>query len=516
MSRSARIAVPIAYGLLLGAALFLCFYRLDARLLWGDEAETATLARNVLQFGVPKTSDGLNEITLLTVLGRDVVASKNGVWTWSPWLQEYLAAGSFAVFGPTTWAARAPFALIGWLSVVATGWLAFRVYRSHAIALAAIALLSFSEVFLLHARQCRYYSIIVLAELVLVYACHQLLNGRRSGAFALAGALIVQFYSNYIVVAANVPALLLLAIILYFRQRRCLPALILAGAGCGLAALPWLVYANTGRQTAFVAGESFWPKLWFYTLEFHMHFLPWAFALLPVAGWMLRRTRRKTAPERADPSLAFEFLLAFLLVTSICVLVQPPGHFLRYMLMVLPVGCLLASAWTFRHIRSRTAATALIAAVCLTNGVAIATAYPWRGGHALRWPVAHWLLSVHRPYGSRLNDVVQFLRKEAQPRQTVFVFDPELPLIFYTGLEIIDGRAVDGELPGVLPDWVLSESASGVMSVPPSLLPDSFAAHYRVISLPVHDSRRMGVIPEPDVYEYESANMTSLLIYKKR
>ena len=63
-----RVAVPIAYGLLLGAALFLCFYRLDARLLWGDEAETATLARNVLHFGVPKTSDGLNETTLLTVL----------------------------------------------------------------------------------------------------------------------------------------------------------------------------------------------------------------------------------------------------------------------------------------------------------------------------------------------------------------------------------------------------------------------------------------------------------------
>ena len=506
----------MAYGVLLGAALFLCFYRLDARLLWGDEAETATLARNILQFGVPRTSDGLNEITLLTVLGRGVVASKNGVWTWSPWLQEYVAAGSFAVFGPTTWAARAPFALIGWLSVVATGWLAFRVYRSHAIALAAIALLSFSELFLLHARQCRYYSIIVLAELLFVFACHQLLNGRRSGAFAAAGALIVQFYSNYIVVAANVPALLLLAIILYFRQRRCLPALILAVAGFALAASPWLLYANPAGQVDFVAGESFWPKLRFYTLEFHMHFVPWAFALLPAAGWMVRRTRKPAFSERSDLGRAFEFLLVFLLITSIAVLVQPPGHFLRYMLMVLPVGCLLASSWTFRTIRSRAAATALIATVCLTNGLAIATAYPWRGGHTLRWPMANWLVSVHRPYGSRLDDVVQFLRKEAQPGQSVYVFDPELPLIFYTGLKIIDGRAGNGLLPQVLPDWVLSESASGVISVPPTLLPESLASEYRVIALPVHDSRRMGVIPEPDVYEFESAGMTSLLIYKKR
>jgi hypothetical protein len=328
--------------------------------------------------------------------------------------------------------------------------------------------------------------------------------------------LIVQFYSNYIVVAANVPALLLLAIMLYFRQRRSLPALILAGVGFGLAALPWLLYAHPLRQAVFVASESFWPKLWYYTREFQFHFLPWAFALLPAAGWLLRRMRAPTASGRSDPSRSFELLLGFLLITSICVLVEPPGNFLRYMLMVLPVGCLLVSAWTFRYIRQPAAATALIAAVCLTNGPAIATAYPWRGEHTLHSPVAHWLLSVHRPYGSRLNDVVQFLRKEAQPGQTVYVVDPEFPLIFYTGLKIIDGRVGHGELPRVLPDWILSESASGVMPDPPSLLPDSLSARYLAISLPVHDSRGMGVIPEPDWYQYESPNLTSLLIYKKR
>ena len=419
MSRRARIAVPIAYGLLLGAALFFSFYRLDARPLWGDEAETATLARNILRSGVPTTGDGVNEITLLTLLGRDVVASKNGVWTWSPWLQEYVAAGSFAVFGPTTWAARAPFALIGWLAVVATGCLAFRIYRSHAVALAAIALLSSSEVFLLHARQCRYYAIIVLAEVVLVFAFHQLLNGRRSGAFALAGALIVQFYSNYIVVAANVPALLLFAILLYFRQRRCLPALVLALAGFGLAALPWVLYANPAQQSVFAAGDDFWPRLGYTLREFQFHFLPWAFALLPAAGWMLPRLLGPAAPGRSDPSWTFEWLLVFLLITGIGVGVVPPGNFLRYMLIVLPVGCLLVSAWTFRYIRQPAVVTALIAAVCLTNGLAIATTYPWRGEHTLHSPIAKWLRSVHRPYGSRLDDVVRFLRKEAQPGQTV-------------------------------------------------------------------------------------------------
>ena len=38
---------------------FLLFYQLDNRLLWGDEAETALLAKNVLRFGIPKTTDGM-------------------------------------------------------------------------------------------------------------------------------------------------------------------------------------------------------------------------------------------------------------------------------------------------------------------------------------------------------------------------------------------------------------------------------------------------------------------------
>jgi hypothetical protein len=373
-------------------------------------------------------------------------------------------------------------------------------------------------VFLLHARQCRYYSIVVLAELALVFAFHQLLNGRRSGAWAAAFALIVQFYSNYIIVVANLPALLLLAILLYFKQRRSLPALILAGAGCGIAALPWFLYANLSRQAAVPTGESIWPKLWFYISEFQFHFLPWACALLPVVGFMLQRTRadRRVASDRSDVSRTLEWLLVALSIAFIGVLVIPREHYIRYMLPVLPVGCVLVSAWTFRHIRVPAVATALIAALCLTNGLSIATAYPWRGEHTLHSPLAKWLWSVHRPYGSRLEDVVQFLRKEAQPGQTVYVVDPEFPLIFHTGLKIIDGSRGDDRLSGELPDWILSESASGVVSDPPILLPDELAAHYRIVSLPVHDSARLGAVPEPDLYEYNSAKMTSLLIYEKR
>src|SRR5271169_2634660 len=103
-----RFGVAVCYAAVFGAAFWLLFFHLDNHPLWGDEAETAVLANNVLQFGVPQTFDGTNYI----LLHGAVDETPNHVWIWSPWLQEYIAAGSFRFFGATTWAARAPFAFI--------------------------------------------------------------------------------------------------------------------------------------------------------------------------------------------------------------------------------------------------------------------------------------------------------------------------------------------------------------------------------------------------------------------
>ena len=241
------------YGLFLAFAFFLLFYHLDNHLLWGDEAETAVLARNVARFGVPRTFDGTNYILLHNL--RD--ENRDHVWVWSPWLQEYLAAGSFILFGPTTWAARAPFALIGWCSLVALALVAYKIYRNHWVALASVVLLGTSEVFLLHARQCRYYPISIFGEILLVYGIHQLFAQNRRGIWFAALALILQFYSNYIVVVANLPALLILA---WMLRQQGKAAMLRVAAVLGIllvAALPWLVYAHPWGQGKVLGGEDY-------------------------------------------------------------------------------------------------------------------------------------------------------------------------------------------------------------------------------------------------------------------
>ena len=95
--------------IILALAAFLLLFHLDQRPFWQDEAETACLAHNVLKYGVPRAYDGVNFISQED--GHEF--DQDFLWRWSPWLQIYVAAAAFRLGGPTTYAGRLPFALMG-------------------------------------------------------------------------------------------------------------------------------------------------------------------------------------------------------------------------------------------------------------------------------------------------------------------------------------------------------------------------------------------------------------------
>ncbi len=503
-----RFGVVVSYAAALAFAFFLLFYHLDNHLLWGDEAETAVLAKNVTQFGVPRTFDGTNYILLHG--RRD--ENQDHVWVWSPWLQEYLAAGSFVLFGPTTWAARAPFALIGWGSLIALALVTYKIYRSHWVALAGVVLLGTSEVFLLHARQCRYYPISVFGEILLVYGIHQLFARNRRGIWLAAFALILQFYSNYIIMAANLPALFVLA---WMLRRQGKPAVLRVAAVLGIlivAALPWLVYAHPWGQSQTVSRELRLGKEWGYLLEFNFHFLPLCFLLLPLLGWFLAGRRQPTT--ESDVTGRWERFLLLLLGSYFITILLAPGFYLRYLLPLLPVACLLATVWIFRYVKWRALAVLLIAVLALSNAFSLITAYPFRDGHSLRFPVVEYMKGLSAPYTDRFADVADFFRREAHPEDMIMSFDPEFPLRFYTRLAVIDGVLM-APPKGRLPEWILPDSASGVVAQDSVALPEFLKPHYETITIPVHDSVQAGSVPEPDIYQYHSVQArVPFTIYK--
>jgi 4-amino-4-deoxy-L-arabinose transferase-like glycosyltransferase len=497
--------IALAYAAIFIVAFGLLFYHLDNHPLWGDEAETAVLAKNVVQFGVPRTYDGTNYL----LLHGTVDETPGHVWIWSPWMQNYLAASSFVVFGPTTWAARAPFAFVGWCSLLLLALTAWKIYRSHAIALASVALLGASEIFLLHARQCRYYPISIFAEILLVYGGYELLAARRRGIWLAALALVLQFYSNYIIAVANVPALLALAWMLRGQGRAAILRVAFVFGIFVIAVLPWLIYAHPWGQSNAMGSENYFSKAFHYLLQIHFLFVPLCFLLLPLLGFISKG--RAVLP---DITKRWECFLSFLLPLYFVVVLFAPGFYLRYQLPLLPLLCLLAAAWVLRYVRWRALAIVLIVVQVFSNFFAIASGFPFRHGRALRFPVVEYVAGTSAPYTNRLDDAVDFFKAHAKPGQRVLSFDPEFPLIFYTGLGVIDGRIM-APPPGVLPDWILPVSVSGDVTREAVALPDFVKSHYTLITIPVHDSTMFDSIPEPDVYQYHtSATRVPFQIYQ--
>src|SRR5947208_13984766 len=116
---SLRQHLPFALIAVIAAGLI--FTNLGADYLWADEGDTAVLASGILKFGVPKAWDGV------TFTDSDLGARENQqlVMVGTPWVQYYVAAASFLLFGQNTFATRLPFALAGWFTVL----LGFRLIR---------------------------------------------------------------------------------------------------------------------------------------------------------------------------------------------------------------------------------------------------------------------------------------------------------------------------------------------------------------------------------------------------
>ena len=217
------------------SAVFI-FANLGTDYLWEDEGDTAALAVNILKFGVPKAWDGhaFLDSDHGARLNRDLVMVTH------PWVQYYLAAGSFLIFGQNTFAARFPFALAGWLSVLGVYFFLWRVTRNRLAAFSAAALLTLSVQFLLYARQCRYCALNLLLVVWLFAAFFKMKSARACVSFVLAAVFL--FHTHPYGIA---PAAALCGLGLFYRpfseQRRWVW---FAAPAIGLLTLPWLALSS--------------------------------------------------------------------------------------------------------------------------------------------------------------------------------------------------------------------------------------------------------------------------------
>src|SRR5438309_3798727 len=224
----------LAVVAIVGAVLI--FTNLGSDYLWEDEGDTVALASNILKFGVPKAWDGgaFLDSDHGARLNRDLVMVTH------PWIQYYLAAASFLVFGENTFAARIPFAIAGWMSILFVYLFVWRLFGNRLTAFSAAALLDFSVQFLLYAKQCRYCSLNMLLVVWLFWRFFQMNSARDCVHFSLASVFL--FHTHPYGIA---PVVALGALSLIYRpfviQRRWI---LFAPPAIALLTLPWLAFSS--------------------------------------------------------------------------------------------------------------------------------------------------------------------------------------------------------------------------------------------------------------------------------
>lgn len=503
------------YVLLVAVAAFALFANLDDRFLWGDESHSAYLAQNIVRFGLPLASDGVND---LAQYGRDTWTSRSGAWIWTPWLAEYLAAGSFLLFGETTFAARLPFAVIAFLSVLLFARLVYRVYGSHELALSATLLYVTCVPLLLHSRQCRYYALVLFAQVWLLFGFHRVVRrDRMRGALHLGAALTVQFYSNYLVVPANMLALIVAALLL----RRRLPGVV-PGVGLGVAlalaaAVPWLLYANPLGQAGVMGAASPLRIGGFFLRAVHFHIVPLAiFLLAPLAirrGW----ARRKAGSDPAERAVD---LLLLLIVSASLVLLSITASFFRYLIPLIPVLLLLAARVVDGSLRPWLLRVAVIALLAFTNLFSVATGWWAADVPRLASPLLRYVRSITTPYTNRSESVIRFLWDRARPGESLYSASVEAPIMFYTDLRVIDARAHRQLDPDDLPDWIFPKP-TGVKAVAirqrEGQLTRLVERSYERIELDVPATPIQGVRPDPKLHEFFTApEYEAFVIFRRK
>jgi len=464
------------------AATVLIFAQLDQRLLWIDEAETALLGRSILVHGVPTAWDGTNLVS--QEVGKEY--GPDYVWRWTPWLAKYLVAGSFALFGESTFTARVPFALLGLLAVVSMYPLGIAVFRDRWVGVGGMAFLAFSMPFLLHVRQCRYYAPVILAAIWVVYFFVRLRRGDWRSVVGLTVAMTALFHGNVLTFLATGLTLVVCALTLRFDRGAWRRAVLAAGVTAVLV-LPWVFYFDILGKTSeelYSYGENFRTYL---DLTSRYTF-PWAALVVFVALAMtIGRSRSAPRPESAgaapsstegrapwidaESQRPFVALLVFIAV-YIVVVSAAPWSFYRWSVNLLPVAAVLLAFMCRSVLRwSRVAGVVFTATLMFTAVLHDVSAWPvlyarynlHLEGRTFAFydrlfPLGNHFYEVTHPYEGPMEDLLDQLNEQARPGDRIFITYGDLILKFYTDHEVRGGQSGQDLLGWPEPEWVVIRS----------------------------------------------------------
>jgi hypothetical protein len=434
----------LVQAVIFSAAAILLFWDLTAKDLWQDEAATAVLASRMLKFGRPLAYDGVNLITIdmhdeageaadgsrtsdpraaIDYFVRRGDFKPDTTWKWQPWGLFAIAAASIRLLGQTTLAARLPFALAGLATVPLLFRLVRRQFGSFPMAALSAILLASNSYWILHARQCRYYSVssLFLVLTLMAYARWQW-GGRNPAAFiAMAWCWFQVDYGTVLPVLAVLFLEALLA-------GRAFWSTVRTGAILAATLVPFVFFYDLLHRGS--AAEESWLERFqgnlFNTNEFVVP------ALIVLAAIFLLAANWKSLPagERRLVSAGCAVILALTLWIP-TVTVFP---FVRYVIIAAPLGAMLA-AWVLMRLRQFAWPAAVVLVFTPWLNLPLRAVVPppawWDGSVWYRAELKDLRSEIfgHQPDPNRL--VIDWLRKNAAPSDEILIDYEDIPLMYY-------------------------------------------------------------------------------------
>lgn len=487
---------PILILLLLIGA-FLIFANLGNMYLWQDEAETAQVAKNTLAFGFPRGYDGKNVLQVTGGLGD------NFIWVYHSWFQFYLTAFSFLIFGLNTFAARFPFAVLGFLSIFLTYRLSWCLFEDKNISRIATLLLVFSVPFLLHLRQCRYFSLTVFAVLLTLLYYLGFVENKKFSTAKLAICFIFLFHSNH---GAFIPVFIVLFLhyIVFTFKNKDLKRLLTLCTLISLFTLPWLFWLKSWHQ-----GQS---ALTFRHLRRHFEFYirttnkyVFPIAFFSIAAVIYMAIKRKWPSLPVHINKARFWLIVLTIAASIGFLLFVEQRHFRYIVYLIPllliIEAIILSRW-WKINRYLTAAVILV--LLLTNVF---------NNPKIRFPLFEYLYEITHDYDGPNEGIVKFLRKNANPQDIVKVPYGSAPTIFYTNLYVDSRPFFENE---TYPEWIVFRKdwidGQGLKS----RYFQEIARRYEKIVINYPDIM-WGNRPEPGYHKFKTvADAPKVVIYRRK
>lgn len=291
--------------LLLAISMYVCFFNLDGSYLWKDEAHTAFIAKNILKYGLPKVWDGQNLLT--GTEGNDF--NEQFVLISKGWMQFYITAVSFYFLGTSTFAARLPFAMLGFLTIIINYLLAKKIFKKESLATLTLFFNVVCVQYILYIRTCRDYAITMFFISLTTYLMLIIFENRRQLGYMrkidtimIIGSsisLALLLYSNHLF--GGVYCISLIGYTILFEHFSIKRSIVIVSIGI-LVWIPWYIYVlQSGVPSGYQISSNIVDRFLIGAWKIQTYFFPFItiIVLMLILGLISKKSRHCSNVPRA-------------------------------------------------------------------------------------------------------------------------------------------------------------------------------------------------------------------------